>query len=110
MLQDPISICVFAVPIEDVENRNRGDTKEHHPLNQWFTKFSEADELLRLAAAREQVDTFSIYRTSCIILSYKFSRIPFDIALLDLLDLKWKDLSICSDIKEWKNHQIVYSQ
>lgn len=41
--------------MEDLENRNRGDTKDH-PLNQWFTKFSEADELLRLAAAREQVN------------------------------------------------------
>lgn len=32
----------------------RGDTKDH-PLNQWFMNFSEADELLKLAAARQQV-------------------------------------------------------
>lgn len=56
VLQDAIfSICVLTVPMEDLENRNRGDTKDH-PLNQWFSKFSEADELLRLAAAREQVN------------------------------------------------------
>lgn len=53
--KDSTSICVLTVPMEDLDNRNRGDTKDHHPLNQWFSKFSEADELLRLAAAREQV-------------------------------------------------------
>ncbi|KAA8536029.1 hypothetical protein F0562_028507 [Nyssa sinensis] len=42
------------VPIEDVDKRKRGDTKDN-PLNQWFTNFSEADELLKLAAARQQV-------------------------------------------------------
>ncbi|GER42314.1 YEATS family protein [Striga asiatica] len=41
-------------PAEDTENKNKGDTKDH-PLNQWFTNFSEADELLKLAAARQQV-------------------------------------------------------
>lgn len=34
--------------------RERGDTKDH-PLSQWFLNFSEADELLKLAAARQQV-------------------------------------------------------
>lgn len=42
------------VPIEDVDQRKRGDTKDH-PLSQWFTNFSEADELLKLTAARQQV-------------------------------------------------------
>ncbi|XVF45404.1 hypothetical protein PTKIN_Ptkin02bG0202900 [Pterospermum kingtungense] len=42
------------VPIEDESKRNRGDTKDH-PLSQWFLNFSEADELLQLAAARQQV-------------------------------------------------------
>ncbi|KAJ7944175.1 transcription initiation factor TFIID subunit 14b [Quillaja saponaria] len=32
----------------------RGDTKEH-PLSHWFMNFSEADELFKLAAARQQV-------------------------------------------------------
>ncbi|XP_062102555.1 transcription initiation factor TFIID subunit 14b [Humulus lupulus] len=41
------------VPIENTE-RDRGYTKDH-PLNQWFLNFSEADELLKLAAARQQV-------------------------------------------------------
>ncbi|XP_059647551.1 transcription initiation factor TFIID subunit 14b-like isoform X2 [Cornus florida] len=41
------------VPIEDADKRKRGDTKDN-PLNQWFTNFSEADELLKLAAARQQ--------------------------------------------------------
>lgn len=42
------------VPLEDASKKKRGDTKEH-PLNQWFMNFSEADELLQLAAARQQV-------------------------------------------------------
>ncbi|GMH13475.1 hypothetical protein Nepgr_015316 [Nepenthes gracilis] len=42
------------VPVEEVEKRKKGDTKDS-PLIQWFTNFSEADELLKLAAARQQV-------------------------------------------------------
>ncbi|KAK6916661.1 YEATS protein [Dillenia turbinata] len=42
------------VPIEDANKRKRGDTKDN-VLSQWFTNFSEADELLKLAAARQQV-------------------------------------------------------
>lgn len=38
----------------NVELKKRGDTKDH-PLGQWFTRFSEADELLKLAEARQQV-------------------------------------------------------
>ncbi|PHT50939.1 Transcription initiation factor TFIID subunit 14 [Capsicum baccatum] len=41
-------------PLEDVDLKKRGDTKDH-PLSQWFTNFSEADELLKLTAARQQV-------------------------------------------------------
>ncbi|EPS71197.1 hypothetical protein M569_03561, partial [Genlisea aurea] len=37
-----------------VDGKKRGDTKDH-PHAQWFTSFSEADELLKLAAARQQV-------------------------------------------------------
>lgn len=44
----------FAVPIETTNEKERGDTKDH-PLSQWFMNFSEADELLKLAAARQQV-------------------------------------------------------
>ncbi|GJN29730.1 hypothetical protein PR202_gb17981 [Eleusine coracana subsp. coracana] len=44
-------ICsIDIVPYE----KKRGDTKDH-PLSQWFKNFSEADELLKLAAARQQV-------------------------------------------------------
>ncbi|XWS55022.1 hypothetical protein CRYUN_Cryun10bG0139100 [Craigia yunnanensis] len=43
-----------SVPIEDESKRKRGDTRDH-PLSQWFLNFSEADELLQLAAARQQV-------------------------------------------------------
>ncbi|CAL1385094.1 unnamed protein product [Linum trigynum] len=43
-------------PAEDPSERKRADTKDH-PLTQWFTNFSEADELLQLAAARQQVQT-----------------------------------------------------
>lgn len=42
------------VPVDDPSKRKRGDTKDH-PLTQWFMNFSEADELLKLAAARQQV-------------------------------------------------------
>lgn len=40
--------------VEDSGKKKRGDTKDHS-LGQWFTSFSEADELLQLAAARQQV-------------------------------------------------------
>nr|GLL23615.1 transcription initiation factor TFIID subunit 14b-like [Ipomoea trifida] len=43
-----------AAPLEDIDKRKRGDTKDH-PQSQWFTNFSEADELLKLTAARQQV-------------------------------------------------------
>ncbi|KAG5547804.1 hypothetical protein RHGRI_013480 [Rhododendron griersonianum] len=43
------------VPNEDIDKRKRGDTKDN-PLSQWFSNFSEADELLKLAAARQQVN------------------------------------------------------
>ncbi|XP_058730116.1 transcription initiation factor TFIID subunit 14b [Vicia villosa] len=42
------------IPVEDASKRRRGDTKDN-PLSQWFLNFSEADELLQLAAARQQV-------------------------------------------------------
>ncbi|KAF9599600.1 hypothetical protein IFM89_001096 [Coptis chinensis] len=42
--------------IDNVNDRRRGDTKDH-PLGQWFMNFSEADELLKLAAARQQIQT-----------------------------------------------------
>ncbi|PON39176.1 YEATS [Parasponia andersonii] len=42
------------VTIETTNEKERGDTKDH-PFNQWFLNFSEADELLKLAAARQQV-------------------------------------------------------
>ncbi|OAY67082.1 Transcription initiation factor TFIID subunit 14b [Ananas comosus] len=41
-------------PLEHVNEKKRGDTKDH-ALSQWFMNFSEADELLKLAAARQQV-------------------------------------------------------
>lgn len=37
-----------------MNKRRRGDTKDN-PLAQWYTKFSEADELSKFAAARQQV-------------------------------------------------------
>ncbi|KAM1156205.1 hypothetical protein ACFX13_027585 [Malus domestica] len=42
------------VPIDQKNDSERGDTKDH-PLGQWFLNFSEADELLKLAAARQEV-------------------------------------------------------
>nr|XP_043634548.1 transcription initiation factor TFIID subunit 14b-like [Erigeron canadensis] len=52
----PVTMNLPHAPIEDAHEKKRGDTKEH-PLGQWFTKFSEADELLKLAEARHQVQT-----------------------------------------------------
>ncbi|CAM8984800.1 unnamed protein product [Rhodiola kirilowii] len=50
-------------PCFDINNhaneRRRGDTKEH-TLSQWFLNFSEADELLKLATARQQVQAHII--------------------------------------------------
>ncbi|KHN25442.1 transcription initiation factor TFIID subunit 14b [Glycine soja] len=43
-----------SIPVEDASKRRKGDTKDHS-LSQWFMNFSEADELLQLAAARQQV-------------------------------------------------------
>ncbi|CAB4290012.1 unnamed protein product [Prunus armeniaca] len=48
------SVLPPPVPVEDPSKRKRGDTKDH-PMSQWFMNFSEADELLQLAAARQQV-------------------------------------------------------
>lgn len=44
------------VPIEHVKEEMIGDTKDHL-LSQWFINFSDADELLKLAAARQQVQS-----------------------------------------------------
>ncbi|KAH6760058.1 YEATS family protein [Perilla frutescens var. hirtella] len=46
------------LPSEDL-NEKKGNTKDH-PLSQWFINFSEADELLKLAAARQQVQAHII--------------------------------------------------
>ncbi|XP_050227835.1 transcription initiation factor TFIID subunit 14b isoform X1 [Mercurialis annua] len=43
-----------AASVQYMNERRRGDTKDH-PLCHWFLNFSEADELLKLAAARQQV-------------------------------------------------------
>ncbi|KAF8662139.1 hypothetical protein HU200_056332 [Digitaria exilis] len=44
--------------------KKHGDTKDH-PLSQWFSNFSEADELLKLAAARQQVRRRPIASSKC---------------------------------------------
>ncbi|PRQ32902.1 hypothetical protein RchiOBHm_Chr5g0051561 [Rosa chinensis] len=42
------------MPVEDLSKRKRGDTKDH-PLTQWFMNVSEANELLQLAVAHQQM-------------------------------------------------------
>ncbi|KAI5581362.1 hypothetical protein BDE02_07G011700 [Populus trichocarpa] len=42
------------VPSPNMNVKGKDDTK-NHPLNHWFINFSEADELLKLASARQQV-------------------------------------------------------
>ncbi|PIN10438.1 Transcription initiation factor IIF, auxiliary subunit [Handroanthus impetiginosus] len=49
----PVTLNLPSVPVEDL-NEKKGDTKDH-PLSQWFNNFSEADELLKLAHARQRV-------------------------------------------------------
>lgn len=44
----------FNLHSEEVHEDKEGETKDH-PLSQWFKNFSEGDELLKLAAARQQV-------------------------------------------------------
>ncbi|KAL9248824.1 Transcription initiation factor TFIID subunit 14b-like protein [Drosera capensis] len=50
----PASFQLSPVLVEDGEERRRSGTKDH-VLSQWFKHFSEADELSKLAAARQQV-------------------------------------------------------
>lgn len=59
-------ILVYAVPIDTMSDKERGDTKDHS-LNQWFLNFSEADELLKLAAARQQVIVHYSIILSCLL-------------------------------------------
>lgn len=47
------------VPIDSAHEKGRGDTK-NHPLSHWFMNFSEADELLKIASARQQVQAHII--------------------------------------------------
>ncbi|XP_058085085.1 transcription initiation factor TFIID subunit 14b isoform X3 [Magnolia sinica] len=48
-----------AVPIENANEKRRFDSKDHS-LSQWFMNFSEADELSKLAAARQQVRMYRL--------------------------------------------------
>ncbi|KAK1413080.1 hypothetical protein QVD17_34827 [Tagetes erecta] len=50
----PAGFSLPPISTEDADKRKRIDPKDN-PLTQWFTNFSEADELLKLAAARQQV-------------------------------------------------------
>ncbi|KAJ7953110.1 transcription initiation factor TFIID subunit 14b [Quillaja saponaria] len=50
----PAGLNLPSPVLEIMNEKEQGDTKEH-PLSQWFMNFSEADELLKLAAARQQV-------------------------------------------------------
>nr|GEU90320.1 transcription initiation factor TFIID subunit 14b [Tanacetum cinerariifolium] len=52
----PTTLNLPPAPIEDVHEKKRGDTKDH-PLGKYFNRFSEADELLKLAEARQQVQS-----------------------------------------------------
>ncbi|XP_073065643.1 transcription initiation factor TFIID subunit 14b-like isoform X2 [Primulina eburnea] len=60
----PVDFTLPPVPMEEHGDGKRGDTKDH-PLNQWFTTFSEADELLKLAAARQQLSEYIGASTHC---------------------------------------------
>ncbi|XP_027178925.1 transcription initiation factor TFIID subunit 14b isoform X2 [Coffea eugenioides] len=49
----PATLSLPPAPVQEVHESGRGDTKDHM-LSPWFVNFSEADELLKLAAARQQ--------------------------------------------------------
>lgn len=51
---------ICAVVNDSMNENKRGDTKDH-PLSQWFLNFSEADELLKLAAARQEVELLLVW-------------------------------------------------
>lgn len=55
----PATLILPPAPLKNVHVKKRGDTKDH-PLSQWFVNFSEADELLKLAAARQQVQAYIV--------------------------------------------------
>ncbi|KAK1413081.1 hypothetical protein QVD17_34828 [Tagetes erecta] len=59
---EDLSVVVKRVSTEDADKRKRIDPKDN-PLTQWFTDFSKADELLKLAAARQQREDRCIRRT-----------------------------------------------
>lgn len=74
----PVTFNLPSVPVED-SNEKKGDTKDH-PLNQWFINFSEADELLKLAAARQQVQAHII-------------KLRRQLSIVDGLPQSWKPAS-----------------
>ncbi|XP_016899133.1 transcription initiation factor TFIID subunit 14b isoform X2 [Cucumis melo] len=86
--------------IENMAEREKGDTKDH-PLSQWFLNFSEADELLKLAAARQQAFYYNTTMNSDfvnvrLIFFIRVNRCLFD-GLLHLFGG-----SVCVYVKLWK--------
>ncbi|KAK6922612.1 YEATS protein [Dillenia turbinata] len=62
--EDLTLLLSYAVALDDEDESRGGDTKDHQ-LRPWFMTFSEADELSKLAAARQQLSLVSqciIYR------------------------------------------------
>ncbi|GFY87996.1 YEATS family protein [Actinidia rufa] len=53
---DPSEVFLCSLPVEHVNERKKGDTKDNF-LSQWFMNFSDEDELLKLATARQQFAT-----------------------------------------------------
>ncbi|PSS29922.1 Transcription initiation factor TFIID subunit 14b like [Actinidia chinensis var. chinensis] len=53
----PSTFGLLPVPVEHVNEGKKGDTKDNF-LSQWFMNFSDEDELLKLATARQQVQYY----------------------------------------------------
>ncbi|KAJ9146979.1 hypothetical protein P3X46_029191 [Hevea brasiliensis] len=49
-----LDLWVVVTPVENMNEKERGDTKDH-PLSHRFLNFSEADELLKLAAVQAHI-------------------------------------------------------
>lgn len=84
-----------------MNEKERGDTKDH-PLSHWFLNFSEADELLKLAAARQQV-SMSGFQLTCSTNLQVFMIMLTVIPVVGIVMLVSKNIVPCliSQMEQW---------
>lgn len=86
--------CFSLGPNEHPSERRRSDTKEHS-LSQWFTNFSEADELSKLSAARQQVRSYCLpshaITIQLLFWRNRFFKLQHQLVTMNIMDsLLWK--------------------